>query len=88
MKLSEQTLDILKNYSTINSNFYCGGGKTLRTISIMKNILAEADIDEDLPEFGLYDLSEFLSTVSLYDSPNLDFEDTHVTITNGSGTNV
>jgi phosphoribosyl-AMP cyclohydrolase len=88
MKLSEQTLDILKNYSTINSNFYCGGGKTLRTISIMKNILAEASIDEDLPEFGLYDLSEFLSTVSLYDKPNLDFEDTHVTITNGAGTNV
>lgn len=87
MKLSENTLDILKNYSTINSNFYCNGGKTLKTISIMKNILASANIDEDLPEFGLYDLSEFLSTVSLYDSPNLEFSEDHVTITNGKGSN-
>ena len=87
MKLSENTLDILKNYSTINSNFYCSGGKTLKTISIMKNILASANIEEDLPEFGLYDLSEFLSTVSLYNSPNLKFSGDHVTITNGKGTN-
>jgi hypothetical protein len=73
MQLSKTTLEMLKNFSTINSNFYTSGGKVIKTISPMKNILAKSDIEEDLPEFGIYDLSEFLSTISLYSDPVLDF---------------
>jgi hypothetical protein len=46
----------------------------------MKNILANSVIDEDLPEFGIYDLSEFLSVLSLYRSPCLDFSEDYVDI--------
>jgi hypothetical protein len=82
MQLSKKTLEILKNFSTINSNFYCPGGKTVKTISAMKNILGSAEIEEDLPEIGLYDLPEFLSliTSSLYTAPVLEFSDKSVDI--------
>ncbi len=82
MQLSKKTLEILKNFSTINSNFYCPGGKTVKTISAMKNILGSAEIEEDLPEIGLYDLPEFLSliTSSLYTAPVLEFNDKSVDI--------
>jgi hypothetical protein len=82
MQLSKKTLEILKNFSTINSNFYCSGGKTVKTISAMKNILGSAEVEEDLPEFGLYDLSEFLSliTSSLYTTPVLEFKEKSVDI--------
>lgn len=82
MQLSKKTLEILKNFSTINSNFYCPGGKTVKTISAMKNILGSAEIEEDLPEIALYDLPEFLSliTSSLYTAPVLEFKDKSVDI--------
>ena len=80
MQLSKTTLEMLKNFSTINSNFYTSGGKVIKTISPMKNILAKSDIEEDLPEFGIYDLSEFLSTISLYSDPVLDFFPDYVDI--------
>ena len=75
MKLSEKTLTLLKNFSNINQSILFKKGSSLRTISVMKNILAEATIDEDLPtDFGIYDLSQFLNGLSLHNRPELDFQ--------------
>jgi hypothetical protein len=85
MKLSEKTLNLLKNFSSINQSILFKKGSSLRTISVMKNILAEAQIDEDLPkDFGIYDLNQFLNGLGLHQSPLLDFEnDGHVVIREG-----
>ena len=85
MKLSESTLSLLKNFSTINQSILFKEGNKLRTISVMKNILAEATIEEDLPkDFGIYDLSQFLNGLGLHESPQLDFENEgHVIIKEG-----
>ncbi len=86
MKLSDKTLTLLKNFSTINQSILFKQGNSLRTISVMKNILAEAQIDEDLPkDFGIYDLGQFLNGMGLHQSPELDFEgdDSYVVIKEG-----
>ena len=85
MKLSDSTLSLLKNFSTINQSILFKQGNKLRTISVMKNILAETTIDEELPrDFGIYDLGQFLNGLSLHNSPELDFnEDTYVVIKEG-----
>ena len=70
MNLSTDTLAILKNFSEINDNILFKPGSKLNTISAMKNILAEATITEKFDtEFGIYDLSEFLRAVELFDKP-------------------
>ena len=76
MKLSDKTLSFLKNFSTINQSLLFKQGTKLRTISVMKNILAEVTIDEELPkDFGIYDLTQFLNiNTTLFQSPELDFE--------------
>ncbi len=75
MKLSEKTLNLLKNFSTINQSILFKKGTSLRTISVMKNILAEATIDEEIPQdFGIYDLNQFLNGLSLHQHPELDFK--------------
>ena len=74
MKLSEKTFNLLKNFSSINQSILFKEGKSLRTMSVMKNILAEAEIEEDLPkDFAIYDLVQFLNNVSLCANPELDF---------------
>ena len=85
MKLSESTLSLLKNFSTINQSILFKQGTKLRTISVMKNILAEATVSEELPkDFGIYDLGQFLNGLSLHNSPELDFqEDNYVVIKEG-----
>ena len=85
MKLSDKTLSLLKNFSTINQSILFKQGNKLRTISVMKNILAEANISEEIPkDFGIYDLSQFLNGLSLHQSPELDFENAgHVVIKEG-----
>ena len=76
MKLSDKTLTLLKNFSTINQSILFKEGSSLRTISVMKNILAEAEIDEEIPkDFGIYDLNQFLNGLALHQKPELDFED-------------
>ena len=76
MKLSESTLSLLKNFSTINQSILFKQGNRLRTISVMKNILAEATIGEDLPkDFGIYDLNQFLNGLALHNNTELNFED-------------
>ena len=76
MKLSDKTLSLLKNFSTINQSILFKQGTKLRTISVMKNILAEATISEEIPrDFGIYDLGQFLNGLSLHHNPDLDFQD-------------
>ena len=85
MKLSDSTLTLLKNFSNINQSILFKQGKSLRTISVMKNILAEATINEELPkDFGIYDLNQFLNGLSLHNNPELDFQnDNYVIIKEG-----
>jgi len=85
MKLSEKTISLLKNFSDINQSILFKKGNKLRTISVMKNILAEADIPEDFPkDFGIYDLNQFLRGLFLHNQPELDFtNDGHVVIREG-----
>tara|TARA_B100000945_G_C20191706_1_gene507187 strand:- start:79 stop:744 length:666 start_codon:yes stop_codon:yes gene_type:complete len=85
MKLSDKTLSFLKNFSTINQSILFKQGTRLRTISVMKNILAEATIEEELPkDFGIYDLNQFLNGLSLHNNPDLDFaNEGHVVIKEG-----
>ena len=85
MKLSDKTLSLLKNFSTINQSILFKQGSSLKTISVMKNILAEATIEEDLPtDFGIYDLNQFLNGLGLHQNPDLDFENEgHVVIREG-----
>ena len=76
MKLSDKTLSVLKNFSTINQSILFKQGNKLRTISVMKNILAEATVSEEFPkDFGVYELNQFLNGMALYNSPELDFQD-------------
>jgi len=76
MKLSDSTLSLLKNFSTINQSILFKKGNKLRTISVMKNILAEATVSEEFPkDFGVYELNQFLNGMALYNSPELDFQD-------------
>ena len=85
MKLSDSTLSLLKNFSTINTSILFKKGSKLRTMSVMKNILAEATISEELPkDFGIYDLSQFLNGLALHQSPELDFHnDSYMVIKEG-----
>ena len=75
MKLSESTVYLLKNFSSINQSILFKEGNKLRSISVMKNILAEATVEESFPkDFGIYDLNQFLNGLSLHASPELDFK--------------
>ena len=87
MKLSNETLSVLKNFATINQGIMFKRGSKLRTISSLKSILAEVTIKEDIPsEFGVYDLNNFLSVVSLHkDDPSFDFDEKHVVIVGNKG---
>jgi len=75
MKLSENTLSLLKNFTEINQSILFKQGTKLRTMSVMKNILAEATVEEEFPkDFGIYDLQQFMNGLRLYQSPELDFK--------------
>ena len=72
--LSKKTLDVLKNFSTINSSIVFRKGSTVRTISNAENILAKFTGEEVFPsDFAIYDLSQFLSGISLFNDPQLEF---------------
>jgi len=76
MKLSDQTLTILKNFAGINNSILVKKGLQLRTISVAKNILAEARIEEEFPrDFAIYDLNQFLNGLGLHQDPELDFKE-------------
>jgi hypothetical protein len=82
MKLTTETISVLKNFSTINANLMVKSGSSLSTMSAMKNIVAKADVTEEFPsDFAIYDLNEFLSALSLFGKPDLEFGNDFVIIT-------
>ena len=84
MKLSSETREILKNYATINSNLLVSPGNKIATMSQMKNIVSTATLPDNFEsEFAIYDLNEFLSALSLFNDPELDFSDNSVRIWEG-----
>ena len=86
MKISSETIDVLKNFSNINQNILIKEGDTVRTMSTMKNILASAKVKEEFgQEFGIYDLTEFLGVMSLVGDPELEFDNDSFLTINGNG---
>lgn len=85
MNLSSDTIVILKNFASINQSIFVRGGNKLKTMSVMKNVLAEAIVEEEFPkDFAIYDLNQFLNGISLHDNPELDFSnDSYLTIREG-----
>jgi hypothetical protein len=83
MKLSKETVGLIKNFAGINSNLLLKSGNKLATISAQKNVMADAVVTESFPDFGIYDLNEFLGAMSLFEDPELTFNDKWVTIEQG-----
>lgn len=84
MKLSKETVGLIKNFAGINSNLLLKSGNKLATISAQKNVMADAVVTETFPDFGIYDLNEFLGAMSLFEDPELEFSDKYVTIKQGN----
>jgi hypothetical protein len=87
MKLSEKTLSILKNFATINSGIAFKAGNKISTVSAQKNILADASIEETIPrDFCIYDLTNFLSVISLFkEGAELEFDEKNVLVSGMGG---
>ena len=84
MKLSNETLTILKNFASINSGLEFKEGNKLATMSPTKTVLAKATIADSFPQtFCVYDLNEFLSVYSLYKDSEFDFDDVNVIFKSG-----
>lgn len=82
MQLSNETVDVLKNFAVINSNIAFTTDQTLKTVAVSKNLMAKATVTETFPyEFGVYDLPEFLSAMSMFDNPELTFDDSQKFVT-------
>lgn len=88
MKISPETLTVIKNFSTINNGIEFRKGHKLSTISSGKSILAVANLKDEFPQdFCVYDLNQFMSVYSLYDSAELDFDESNIIFKNGDGRN-
>ena len=82
MKLTSETISVLKNFSTINQNLLVKAGSSIATMSAMKNIVAKAEVSEEFPsDFAIYDLNEFLSALSLFEKPDLECNNDFVIVT-------
>ena len=87
MNFSNETVSVLKNFATINQNLVIKPGSSISTMSAMKNIVASAEVKENFPtEFAIYDLNEFLAALSLFEKPDLDFNDDFVVMTEDGST--
>lgn len=85
MKLSTNTVNVLRNFAGINANIYIKKGKKLATMAVAKNIVGEIDVEENFPEdIGIFNLSEFLGVLSLMDSPEITFDIKSMTIKEGA----
>ena len=84
MKINNKTLNILKNFATINPSIIVKPGNILKTISSSKTILARAEVPDtfDYP-FAIYNLSQFIGCISMFTDPDLDFDESSVTISDG-----
>ena len=82
MKVSEKTINLLKNYANINQSIEFREGKILKTVSPLNTILASVEVEEEFPRtFPIYELNRFLGTLALFQNPELDFTDNGVSIT-------
>ena len=84
MKVSDRTLNLLKNYANINQSIEFRAGKLLKTVSPLNTILASVEVEEDFPKtFPIYELNRLLGTLSLFDKPELDFTEKGIVIKDG-----
>jgi hypothetical protein len=89
MKISKQTLTILKNFTSINSNLLVKPGTKISTVAPAKNVMAEVKVDEKFDtEFGIWDMNKFLGTVSLFKDPDFEFGEKSVIISGNNGSSV
>ena len=88
MKLSRITIEVLRNFATINQGLLFKPGKVLRTMNVMKTTFAVAEFPDDIPqEFAIYDLNEFLLAYSLAENCDIEFKDTMLVLnSNGEST--
>jgi hypothetical protein len=85
MKLSADTVALLKNFSSINQSILIRAGKTLKTMSVMKNILVSSEIPEEFDrDVAIYDLNQFLNCLSLVEGAEVNLEENAIVITNGT----
>lgn len=85
MKFSEETLAVLKNFAAINPNLMLHPGNILRTVSVQKSVLAQATISESIPsKAAIYDMTRFLSTLGLFQNPDVQFGEEQFTIQSGT----
>ena len=85
MKLSDETVSVLKNYSTINQNLMIKSGQALSTMSAMKNIVAKSTVAENFErDIAIYDLNEFLSILSTYDDVDIEFCESFLILREGN----
>ena len=89
MKLSEQTIEVLQNFATINQSLLFKSGDVLRTVSPQKTVLAEVTVSDTFEtEFGIYDLGQFLSAMTLIDGAELNLGDNSMDINSGNGESI
>jgi len=82
MKICDETVEILRNFSTINPSIAVSEGSVVRTISEQKNILAQATVTESFPrDFAVYELNTLLGFISLFEEPDVTFNDSHLSVT-------
>jgi hypothetical protein len=86
LKISKDTLRVLKNYQTINKSLIVNSGRVIKTLTDTNTLYAEAQIEEEFPDFAIYDLTKFLSIIDLVDEPEFEFYEKFLTITNGRQT--
>ena len=86
MELSDNTLTVLKNFSSINQNLMVREGNVVKTMSEARNVLATAQVTETFEkQFGVYDLNEFINVLGLVDTPRLTFQDEYVIVGDSTG---
>jgi len=86
MQISKETIEILKNFATINGNILIRKGNVLSTISTAKNIFAKAKVQEDFPvEVPIYDLNSLLALLTLMENQTISFGDKSLTIQKDGG---
>lgn len=86
MVISENTLKVLRNFSTINPSVMIEEGKTIRATSLQRDIQVIANLEDEFPrQFAIYDLAEFCNVLGLVDDRELDFDEKHVTVRDGAG---
>lgn len=89
VKFSKSTIEVLKNFSSINSNILIAPGSKIKTLATTRSIMAECEVDTVFPrEFGIWDLNRFLSTISLFSDPTFEFHDKYVLIKSDNGSSV